>query len=982
MPISKNTGTGDKPLQFVLTLTRMVNDFYDSGEMLEKVTPTTKDLLRYWFSETYTETRRFNFHSGQRQAILNTIFVHEILKTNNVFDMYTIVDEDILAEMGIGEIGASKYDHPKYCIKMATGTGKTWVMSALVIWQYLNAKEDISSGRYSKNFLLVAPGLIVYERLLDAYLGKESEDGSRNFETSDFYKYSELFIPDSYKNALFSFIQNSVAKKDEIGKKITGDGLIAITNWHLLSGADEENEDIDNDDPFQNPMVVVKDLLPIAPGTTAGHTLDTLDNRYFRGNELEYLTNLKNIVVINDEAHHIHEVKTAGEVIEVEWQKSLNQIAEKKGNKFIQIDFSATPYNVTGSGQKRTRHFFPHIIVDFGLKTAIHKGLVKTIVLDKRKEIASQEMSDLDFRAERDGNIPIALSEGQKTMLRAGLSKLEILEKQFFDFTKNDRLTKYPKMLVICEDTKVSPLVVDYLVHFEGLAEGDVLQIDSDKKGNIPSAEWNDIKRILFSIDTYANPKVVVSVLMLREGFDVNNICVIVPLRSSEATILLEQIVGRGLRLMWREPDYEEIKLENRQRLLIKKQEPNNYFDILSIVEHPAFIEFYEELIKEGLVGEAPEISDDRNSIVGDIIEVPLKAEYEQYDLFFPIITQDKEEILIDKELTVDNMTPYTMYPFERLKAFTSQGGDIFYSQEITVNTRFGTYKVPEQSFNVKSYNEFISNIIGAISSSIEKIGIRKKERFPFMQMNTAQLAALIDKFIKNRLFDTPFNPFEDNNWRVLLLRNSLIVNHIIEQISKAIYEMQNNIKINDAIVLKHYFSEVGLMKMRENYSIPVAKSIYNRLPYPTNKGGYERNFIDFFDCDCEVDSLIKIKENYHDFAYLNYIRNDGMIARYFPDFMVKLGNEIYLVETKAQKDMDNANVLSKKKAAVEWAKKINELNLTERMGCTWSYALVGQELFEQFKTNGASARDILGFTKLKKSDTIVGQLSLLDINE
>ena len=64
-----------------------------------------------------------------------------------------------------------------------------------------------------------------------------------------------------------------------------------------------------------------------------------------------------------------------------------------------------------------------------------------------------------------------------------------------------------------------------------------------------------EIKEKLFNIDRYAQPKVIVSVLMLREGFDVNNICVVVPLRASTASILLEQTIGRGLRLMWREPE-------------------------------------------------------------------------------------------------------------------------------------------------------------------------------------------------------------------------------------------------------------------------------------------------------------------------------------------------------------------------------------------------------------------------------------------
>lgn len=196
-------------------------------------------------------------------------------------------------------------------MKMATGTGKTWVMNALLIWQYLNARhEEKPGGRYSTNFLLVAPGLIVYERLLDAYLGKQKEDGSRDFEASDFKQYEKLFVPPAYRDEVYGFIQTCVAKKEEIGRKATGTGLIAITNWHLLAG---EEEEVDNNiTPIEDPSIAVKELFPVTPGTSAGHDLNTLDNKYLSGGEIEYLAKLESVVVFNDEAHHIHETKRRG----------------------------------------------------------------------------------------------------------------------------------------------------------------------------------------------------------------------------------------------------------------------------------------------------------------------------------------------------------------------------------------------------------------------------------------------------------------------------------------------------------------------------------------------------------------------------------------------------------------------------------------------------------------------------------------------
>ena len=956
-----NTGTRDIPLKFAGELSAVVNNEWESGSFINKVSPITQDLLRFWFSDPFCDARTVNFHEGQRQAILNTIYTHEILKAESVFDMYSSVSSEIAAEMDLSYLKKDKFSHPKYCIKMATGTGKTWVLNALLIWQYLNARhEESPSGLYSKRFLIVAPGLIVYERLLDAYLGKEGRDGTRNFATSDFKKFEDLFIPSAYKETLFGFVQSNVVRKEEIGKKITGDGMIAITNWHLLSGVEEE--EYSETAPLEDSSQAVKEIFPITPGTSIGHSLETLDNQYLSGGEIEYLAGLENMVVFNDEAHHIHETKKAGIVSEVEWQKSLNKIAEGKDRSFIQIDFSATPYDVTGSGQKRTKHFFPHIIVDFDLKTAIHQGLVKTITLDKRKEIATME---LDFKAVREGNI-ISLSGGQKLMLRAGLQKLKILEEQFVNLTsdKSGMSDKHPKMLVICEDTKVSPEVCRFLTGSEGLSEDDVVQIDSDKKGSIPAKEWGKVKQRLFNIDNHSSPKVIVSVLMLREGFDVNNICVIVPLRSTQAPILLEQIIGRGLRLMWREPDYQEIKTENRIKLLQKKEAPSNYLDILSIVEHPAFIEFYDELVKEGSIAETHELPEDRESILGDIIKVGLKNNYKDYDLYWPIVVQDKEEILQVMEPSAYYFSGFEWYSLDKLKDMVPKD-EVFVSEEITVKTRFGDYRVTGDLLTAKSYNEFLAKLVKTITSTFVKVSQRTMKDYPVMQINNASLIGVVDNFIRNGLFKASFDPFEDNNWRILLLSQTGITQHLVKELSRIIYDMQNNINVHEAVVIKKYFSEIPELKMRENYSLNITKTIYERLPYPSNKGELERNFMLFCDSDSLVNSFLKINENYHYFSHLNYIRNDGMLSSYYPDFIVKVNSSIYLVETKATKDINDANVRQKELAALDWLNKINELKPDDRMECEWNYTLLGENTFYSLRDKGASIKDIMEFAKL-----------------
>lgn len=959
MPTLLNTGTRDIPLQFAKQLSDIVNQEWKQGTFIQKVSPVTQDLLRFWFSPAFCDERQINFHEGQKQAILNTIYCHEILKTESVFNMYQLASQEIMDDQFLHCIRSEKFAHPKYCIKMATGTGKTWCMNAIFLWQYLNAKYNEAKDccSFTKNFLFVAPGLIVYERLLDSFLGKEDEKGARHFETSDLKQNEKVFIPEKYREAVFGFVQNNVVKKEEIGKKITGEGIIAITNWHLLAGVDDEEIETDVS-PLKDPSKVIEDLLPITPGTTTGHSLEILDNKYLRGGELEYLRSMPNICVFNDEAHHIHENKTAGIISEVEWQKSLNYISEGKQTNFIQVDFSATPYDVTGSGQKRTKHYFPHIVVDYTLNAAIRAGLVKMIAIDKRKEIASLADEDLEFKAVRDGKEVLELSDGQRLMLRAGLSRLQLLEEAFTKINPN----KHPKMLIICEDTKVSPLVKDFLIQ-EGLADEDVLQIDSDKKGAVKPDEWQQIKQSLFNIDKKVSPKVVISVLMLREGFDVSNVCVIVPLRSSQAPILLEQVIGRGLRLMWREPDYAEIKAENRHKMLDMKQEPNGYYDILHIVEHPAFIQFYEDLDKNMVFEERERPN--RENILGDIITVGLKENYQDYDFYIPSIIKDREEILTPKELSSKDFDelPWTL---DQLKSMVEKkDAETFVAQEMTVKTRFGEYKVHSDIFNAQSYNDFLSKMIRAITENVGRLSSHSSKKFPTIQINQAPLVAVIDEYIRTKLFKQPFNPMEGNNWRVLMIAKVGIVQHILKQVSKSIYELQTNVNVEDAEIAKRHFSEVNSLKMRENFSLDIVKSIYEKTAYPSNKGEFEKQFLLFADADSEVERLLKINENYHLFASLKYIRTDGMLSSYYPDFIVKIGSNIYLVETKAQKDVSQENVIQKQKGALDWIKKTNELPAEDRMNATWHYAILDDSSFYVMRDRGASTKDMLDYCQL-----------------
>jgi len=940
------------------------------ADLLDLVTPATAELLKWWFQADYCAMRGFNFHEGQRQAILNVIYAHEVLRVTSLRDLYEQVAADELLEGGrLLEVDQAKHRHPKYCFKMATGTGKTWVLQALLVWQLLNKLADPSDKRFTKNFLLVVPGLIVYDRLLDAFCGK-LKDGERDFATSDITQYAELFIPELHRDTVFRFVRSNVCDKENIGLKATSGGMIAITNWHLLAEAGEEiidGNEFDAPGADIDPIKVLNALLPLTPGRATGNALDVLDRRFSRGSVLDFLANLPDLMVVNDEAHHIHELKKEGEQTEVEWQKSLSRIAESKGTRFLQLDFSATPYNQIGTGAKTRKAYFPHIAVDFDLKTAMRLGLVKSLVLDKRKEIGALP---LEFKAERDAEGNPMLSEGQRVMLRAGLSKLKKLEADFAQIAPH----RYPKMMVVCEDTTVSPLVAQFLMD-EGLSADEVMAIDSSKKGELKPDEWAKVRERLFDVDRHQTPRVLVSVLMLREGFDVSNICVIVPLRTTGAQILLEQTIGRGLRLMWRDIEYTDIKQENRARIR-NGQEPQSMIDVLSVIEHPAFQSFYDELMQEGLAGTTE--GEGTGSSIGDLISVGLVEGYQEYDFAIPFILSEDDEELAVLNVDVEKIAGFSSYTQQQLKTMLGKG-DVFASHDVQSGTRFGDYRVQGGVMTAVGYNEYLSRMTARLSQVLNQPLTGKSgggvAKFPYLQIHTVELVKALDSYIRNKLFGELFDPLADENWRLLLL--DPLLQHIIRMFAEAILTAEESVQISGFEVAQRHLSEVEKLPMRDSFSIPTRKCIYERQPFPSHSGGLEKAFMEWAQKDVAVHAFCKISESKHSFCRLRYLKDDGLPAMYSPDFLVKTETDVFLVETKAQKDVPTTNVQRKLKSAAAWCERINTLAVDDRMGRDWHYVLLGESQFYEWRDKAAGMVELLRFARVRRNADTTTQTRL-----
>ncbi|WP_317370683.1 DEAD/DEAH box helicase family protein [Helicobacter canis] len=936
------------PLTLASRISQEVNECFESGAIWESVSPVTSRLLHFWFDEEYREQRECNFHKGQEQAIKNMIYLYEVARVESVAQMYQRFYPEAMGGI-LNELAESSF--VKFCIKMATGTGKTWVMNALVLWQYCNAvyANGYKGIQYFANFVLLAPGLIVYERLLDSYQGRVGDNGSRDVDSSDIMQNAALFVPEEWREKVREFLSGSVFDKE--GKKLESreSGFLLLSNWHFLDEREEVAQRVQSEYPLENVASIVQGILPLYPSTA--NDLEKLDRAIKAGEEREYLSTLENLCIINDEAHHIYDDDK-----DLKWEgiiKYISQAIVKNGGRFMQCDFSATPYIDKKLKKQNVKIHFLHIIVDFDLKTAIDSALVKNISLTQRNILSSIE--SLDFRARRDSEGKIlGLSQGQEVMIDAGLKQLELLEKEFIKLDSS----KYPKMLIMCEQQEVVEFVERYL-ETRGLGGESVLSIHSGKKNEIGEQEYLRIKSRLFAMDKHKEPKVVISVLMLREGFDVGNICVIVPLRASESAILIEQTIGRGLRLMWRDNAGALMRLENLKALQ-NGQKPANYIDHLVIVEHPSFQRFYDEMIKNHLVFVDTD-EQGGGSVTGDMLYVGLKPDYEAYDMAWHRVVSSHTQTRLNERLEALLQKPLAHFSAFSLDGLKQIAGtkERFILENFTTQTQFGGFEISAELFNAGAYSEFLRVLCESIAGKLERSGGNVsggKGLSVRLQGVEHLLIKRIDRYIRYELFKESFNPL-DSSWRVLCLKD--VGEHIIKVFLELLQELESTQESIEMALESRYFSEVEGFRHREQFCLDGIKSIYTHTPFPSNKGGLERVFIEWIQKQGDIVRFVKILESKHSFAYIPYIRADGVLGRYFVDFMAEGEREVYIIETKSQKDLRAEDVVRKKRAAISYVEQVNAA-LAIRGQKLWRYVLVGEGSLHSIIARGGGIDDLV----------------------
>jgi len=549
-----------------------------------RVTPETARLLQHWRHHSFSGVRPF---FCQIEAVETAIWLTEVAPEAGK------AGERFLEHLADANTEANP-ELMRLALKLATGAGKTTVMAMLIAWQTINAVRRPQSKRFTRGFLVVAPGLTIKDRL-------------RVLQPND---------PDSY------YASRELVPNDLLGE--VNKAKIVITNFHAFK--------------LRERIELSKGGRSLLQGR--GEELNTLETE---GQMLQRvmpdLMGMKNILVLNDEAHHCYREKPDSEEDEDlkgderkeaeknkeaarMWISGLEAVNRKLGLARV-IDLSATPFFLRGSGYAEGT-LFPWTMSDFSLMDAIECGIVKLPRVPVAENIPGDEMpmfrnlwenirKDMPKKGRGKGNVldPLALPTRLQTALQALYGHYE----KTYRLWEDAGIKVPPCFIVVCNNTATSKLVYDFISgfyrqnddgtsalengrlplfrnfdeHSNPLPRPNTLLIDSEQlesgealDENFRSMAADEIERfrreilerggklaadlqggkelddvtllreVMNTVGKHGqlggSIRCVVSVSMLTEGWDANTVTHVLGVRAFGTQLLCEQVIGRALR--------------------------------------------------------------------------------------------------------------------------------------------------------------------------------------------------------------------------------------------------------------------------------------------------------------------------------------------------------------------------------------------------------------------------------------------------
>ncbi len=790
----------------------------------------------------------------------------------------------------------------RLCAKMATGTGKTVVMAMVIAWQILNKVANPQDTRFAKNALVIAPGLTVKSRL--AVL--------------------EPSHPQNYYKA-FNIVPSPMMDRLRSGKAL-------VRNWHALNWETEEQ---------------------ISRKRSVDKRGVKSDEAYVRQALGDDMAGCRNLLVINDEAHHAWRVPAESKVRGVakadieeatKWLGGLDRIHQTRGILTC-YDFSATPFAPSGK-KSSDEALFNWIVSDFGLNDAIESGLVKTPRVVVRDDAAPdvktyksrlyhiyndpEVKDDLNRRAPPTAPLPDLVTNGYYLL---GYDWRETARKW-----KNCGLSAPPVMITVANRTETAARVKRAFdrrqIRIEELCDAErTLHIDSGalkraeeseepiaevapRDKGVPPKEASGPKltadqraeRLRRMVDTVGQPgqpgegiQNVISVGMLSEGWDAKTVTHIMGLRAFTSQLLCEQVVGRGLR----RTSYEV----NAKTGMFEPEYVNIFGVPFTFLPH------------ESGDGVAPRPPTPKTAIE----PVAKKADFEirwpnvirVEHVYRPRLSLDWERV---EGLELDaGKTPQ----LAELAPIVDGKPDVTKLSKIDLEALAKEYRTQKIIFETARdvYDQMETSWSGSRESLI------------------AQLVKLVEHFLmSNRLSVTPPMFYQEGPPRrlIITLNMTKVVQHLWESI-----RVENTERLEPVFDRDHPIRSTANMATWHTGKPChfTARSHVNMCVYDST---WEASEAFQLDRSPLVDAWVK--NDHLGFEILYVYR--GVVRKYRPDFIIRLkSGDMLVLETKGQPDQESH---AKRRALEQWAEAVNQHGGFGRWSSAVSY-------------NPSDVKDILG---------------------
>jgi type III restriction enzyme len=851
-------------------LRRKVKEWRESG--YAGATDTSKSLLNWWFNVPHLQPQadgtmvEFQYYFAQREALETIVYLYDVVGVQDKFDLMRFDSS--------GAVSTGMFDETwrRFVVKMATGTGKTKVLSLVLVWSFFHKLYELESG-LARNFLVIAPNIIVLDRIYKDFQGLRVffEDPALPDNGVDGHDWRDDF-------------QLTLHVQDEV--RITRPtGNIFLTNIHRVYAGD----DIPASPDDENTMDYFLGKRPSGATTDSKVDLGMI------------VRDIEELAVLNDEAHHIHDPRMA-------WFKSIedihNRLKQKGAVLSLQVDVTATPKHNNGA-------IFVQTVADYPLVEAISQNVVKHPVLP-----------DAPSRAKLAERQSAKYTEKYADYLHLGVIEWRTA------YAEHEKMGKKAILFVMTDDTRNCDDVAAYLEGNYPDLNGAVLVIHTKNNGEISEAtsgkakeEMDRLRAQANAIDGFDSPyKAIVSVMVLKEGWDVRNVTTIVGLRaySAKSNILPEQTLGRGLRKMY----------------------PGDLEEYVSVVGTNAFMDFVESIQAEGVVLERKPMGEGtqpKTPLVVEIDQENVKKDIEALDIEIPVLTprvyrEYKNLSNLDVGALGHQRVTYRQFSEEEQREIVFK--DITTS-EVTHTTILDTAGIAD-------YRSVVSYFTYTIMKDLRLVS------------GYDVLYGKVKAFVQDELFDRQVELEDPNTLRNLseLAATKTLLETFKKAINALTVQDKGDAEIRDTIKLRQ---TRPFVTKDQGYLIP-KKSVFNRI---IGDSHFELLFARFLE-DC--DDVLSYAKNYLAVHFkLDYVNADGDISNYYPDFLVKVSpKQIFIVETKGQEDLD---VPLKMQRLRQWCEDVNRVQADVQ----YDFVYVDQESFEQYKP--LSFRQLVdGFREYKES--------------